>query len=599
MTAPLPRLPTGCEQADRLRDAAVAAVARRDLPLCGALAVVIPTEGCGTAASPDLRGIALACTPTQGDTAGWRRMWRRTVARWDTLGLSARFPDVWVELRVGGYPWSGQRAVLRSVAQRTMTVVASAHGAGKSRTAAWAVEWFVENHPADGTTVISTAPVAAQIRAILWKEIRRDHASAGLSGWVNQTEWKVGTGDLVAFGRKPSDHDEAAFQGVHDDHLLVVVDEAGGIPDGLWDDVLKLMTGEHSRLLAIGNPNFEGSPFWRVWRDYHGTSIGVADTPNFTDEWLPPWHEQKLRQALVTPGWVDLVARRYGAESAKYEAQVLGRFPRARGDGLIHQAWVDRCINPAGTPATDGVPVVLGLDIGQGEDRTVIRERRGMRLGRCWRAFTDDPAEIVRMVDDAVAVTGAGEVRYDSIGPGWAVGEAARARLPWVRFTPVNVAEEAVVWEWGRNGWERRPILDPSTGRRRFANLRAKLWWDLRELVREQKIDLTAAVYGPDGAVRDPDEDLTVADMTELRYHERGSDGALQIERKEDLRKRLGRSPDDGEAVMIAFAEIPARPPAAEEYAGVGGLLGQNGEQGRPSSRLVEGQRGSQPLVRR
>lgn len=576
----VPRVPTGDERSDRLRDVTIAAVARRDVQLCRALAVVLAVPTVGTARSPDLRGLALACAP-EGDTASWQRMWQSAVARWDALGLSGRFPDVWVELRVAGYPWSGQRRILRSLAERQITVVASCHGAGKSRSSAWAVEWFVENHDPQATTVISTAPVAAQIRAILWKEIRRDHAAAGLSGWVNQTEWKVGTGDLVAFGRKPSDHDEAAFQGVHDDHLLVVVDEAGGIPDGLWDDVLKLMTGEHSRLLAIGNPNYEGSPFWRVWRDYDGLTIGVDDTPNFTGEWLPPWHAEKLRRVLVTPGWRDLVAARYGRDSAKFEAQALGRFPRSRGDGLIHQAWVDRCVHHPDQPAPPlpEFPVVLGVDIGQGGDRTVIRERRGGRLGRCWRAFTDDPAQIVDMLETAVQETGATEVRYDAIGPGWAVGEAAKQRLFGVGLVPVNVAEDAYLWEWGREGWERRPLLDPTTGRKRYSNLRAKLWWDLRELVREGRVDLSSAVWRPDGREVDPDDDLTVADLTEVRYHERPSDGALQIERKDDLRKRLGRSPDDGEAVMLAFAELPQLPAPAPEFGGTrafqGAMAGQ------------------------
>jgi hypothetical protein len=61
--------------------------------------------------------------------------------------------------------------------------------------------------------------------------------------------------ELVAFGRKPADHDQAAFQGIHALNPLIVIDEACGVPKSIFDAVDALATNSNARVLAIRNPD--------------------------------------------------------------------------------------------------------------------------------------------------------------------------------------------------------------------------------------------------------------------------------------------------------------------------------------------------------
>jgi hypothetical protein len=75
-----------------------------------------------------------------------------------------------------------------------------------------------------------------------------------------------------------------------------------------------------------------------------------------------------------------------------------------------------------------------------------------------------------------------------------------------------------------------------------FVNLRSLGWWTLRELLQDDAIDL-------------PPDDLLIGDLTAPKWKVQ-SGGKVQIEPKEDIKKRLGRSTNDGDAVMQAFVDV-------------------------------------------
>ena len=77
----------------------------------------------------------------------------------------------------------------------------------------------------------------AQVKAILWRYIGGAHRTANLPGRVTlDAKWYIGQ-ELVAYGRKPADYDQAAFQGIHARYVLVIIDEAGGVPKSIFDAV--------------------------------------------------------------------------------------------------------------------------------------------------------------------------------------------------------------------------------------------------------------------------------------------------------------------------------------------------------------------------
>jgi hypothetical protein len=435
-------------------------------------------------------------------------------------------PVAWVERRLGEHLWSKQAEIARSVAAHRRTAVQSCHGSGKSYTAARVAAWWLDSHTPGAAFVVSTAPTFAQVRAILWREIARAHAKGHLIGRVNQTEWWIGD-EIVGFGRKPSDYDPEAFQGIHAAAVLVLIDEACGVPKSLWDAASTLLTNEASRILAIGNPDDPGSYFAQVCKPGSGWNvlrIAASDTPNFTEEEIPP----ELRRLLISPLWVEERRAEWGEGSPLYISKVDGEFPESADDGVIPYGFVRAAqLEPLPLPDT---PVELGVDVGAGGDETVIWERRGGHPGRRWRDHTADPMQVVGKIVRAIAETGASAVKVDVIGIGWGVcgrlKELGKQGTHKARIVGVNVGEASG---------------DPT----RFPRLRDQLWWETgRELIRTKGIDLSGV------------DDAVIAQLVAPRYAI-DSSGRVKVEPKAETRLRLGRSPDDADALLLAFY-VPA-----------------------------------------
>lgn len=428
-------------------------------------------------------------------------------------------PVGWVERRLKEHLWSRQRQIIESVRDHRYTAVPSCFATGKSFTAARTVGWWLDTNPAGDAFAVTTAPTFPQVRAILWREIRRAHKKGGLRGSVNQTEWWLDD-EIVAFGRKPADTDPAAFQGIHARQVLVVLDEAAGIPKELWDAVDGLVANEDSRVLAIGNPDDSGSHFAEVCKPGSGWEvipISAFDTPNFTEEDFP----EELHPLLISPLWVEERKARWGEDSPLYKAKVLGEFPEDSEDGVVRASKVAACAKPDQDPGP-GIPVELGVDPGAGGDFTSIRERRGRVAGRGWQNHSADPEEVVGLVVNVIDETGATSVKVDVIGIGHGIAGWVQEKRPAVEVVRVNVGES-------------------STDKERFPKLRDQIWWEVgRELSEDGAWDLSAV------------EDDAVAQLLAPRYSIDAS-GRVKVEPKDETKKRLGRSPDDADALLLAF----------------------------------------------
>jgi len=437
-------------------------------------------------------------------------------------------PVRWVQERLGQTVWSKQQEILRAVRDHRRTAVRSGHGVGKSHVASLVACWWLDTHPPGEAFVVSTAPTFSQVRAILWRYIRRNHRAGDLAGRVNQTEWHIDD-ELVGYGRKPADHDESAFQGIHARYVLVLIDEACGVPEQLWVAADALATGPDCRILAIGNPDNPASHFRKVstpGSSWHQISISAFDSPNLTGEAVP----EQVAMSLVGREWVEEKAREWGEDNPIYRSKVLGEFSADAPNQVVRASDIAACRTEPNRPprADELLPVELGVDVGGGGDETVIRERRGRRAGREWRAHTDRPEKIAPLVLAAIMETGATAVKIDSIGVGFGViGElrnsAGRGEHQ-AHILAVNVASAASKAD-------------------KFINLRAEMWWELgRGLSAEQGWDLSGM----------QNADTTVAQLLEPRW-EVDPKGRIRVEPKADIIKRLGRSPDNADALLLAF----------------------------------------------
>jgi hypothetical protein len=443
--------------------------------------------------------------------------------------LAGDDPVAWVEERLGEHPWSLQRDILYSVCNNRRTAVHAAHGVGKSYLAARVALWWIERDPVGDAFVVTTAPTYDQVRSILWREMAAAHRRGGLRGRIGGTEWSI-DGALVAIGRKPADHDPAAFQGIHARRVLVVIDEAAGVPQALWEAAGTLTSNDESRILAIGNPDDPGSYFATVCAPGSGWSVYRIDafaSPNFTGEAIP----EGVRELLVGPTWVEERALDWGVDSPLYIAKVRGEFPSSTTDNVVPLAFVRNCQRePSESSIAEAwarpTPVELGVDVGAGGDRTVICLRRGTRATIVWRGQTPDPSVVTGQVVRAINETGATRVKVDVVGIGWGIAgrldELRREHVHSAEIVGVNVGEGA---------------RDPT----RFAHLRDEIWWEVgRELSRTRGWDLRAI------------DEVAVGQLIAPRW-EPDSAGRIRVEPKDETRKRLGRSPDDADALLLAF----------------------------------------------
>jgi hypothetical protein len=97
--------------------------------------------------------------------------------------------------------------------------------------------------------------------------IGQAHRKGKLPGRITlDDEWYMGPGgkELVAFGHKPADHDQSAFQRIRALSPLILVDEACGVPKLIFDAVDALATNSNARVLPIGNPDDPASHFAQI-----------------------------------------------------------------------------------------------------------------------------------------------------------------------------------------------------------------------------------------------------------------------------------------------------------------------------------------------
>jgi hypothetical protein len=436
-------------------------------------------------------------------------------------------PAGWIQTRLGEHPWSKQRDICASVVEHRRTAVKSCHDSGKSFIASRLADWWIDVHPPGEAFVVSTAPTYKQVHAILWEEIRKAAKSAErrgnkLPGRVLQSdEWKLDDGTLVGFGRKPADTDEHGFQGIHRRYVLVIIDEACGVPDQLWTAVETITTNADCRILAIGNPDDPNTEFGRVCKPGSGWNIiqiSAFDTPNFTDEPVP----ESLRPLLLSPEWVEDKRKRWGTESPRYTSKVLGDFPDIGEDTLISPAAIEAAQNRSMQPTVDQR---LGVDVARfGTDSTIVMHAAGP-IVRCIGTYSKQATTETtgHVVAAARELHGPYEIRVDGVGVGGGVVD----QLSEQGFTVIDMQSGA-----------------GAADREHFLNARAEWYWGLRQRFEDGDIDI------------DPDDDELAAQLGALRY-KFTSRGQIQIESKDDMRKRGLPSPDRADAVMLAMAHVP------------------------------------------
>lgn len=491
---------------------------------------------------------------------------------------------LWITERCGESLWSKQREICDAVLRYRKTAVRSCHETGKSFLVARIAAAWICNHPAGEAFVVTSAPSARQVRSILWREIGRVHAKAGLPGRTNQTSWfldmPAGNEELVAFGMKPDDMDPTAFQGIHAKYVLVLFDEGCGMPGLLYEAAESLIANDNGRFVVIGNPDDPSTEFAKVCAPgsgWHVIGISAFDSPNFTGEPMPEdvlqqligriYVEEKRKKQASSWVWTPDGTRVVPPPGGKLEdthpfwqSKVLGQFPVQNEAGsLIPLSWIrqaqERTLEPS-------YPNELGLDVGasEGGDPSCCGHRRGSVFRVLYEERQPDTmkttGKLIHYLKNPTIGAQLAKVDYIGVGRG-VVDRCKEQSLP---VWPISVSEASTVTSCMRckHEWDQRtlprescPKCGGTVTQKVYANLLSQLWWSLRERFEIGDIDL------------DPEDEDLAGELITLRW-EPNSKGQTQV------RYGDGPSPNRADALLMAFAPVPLPTTHAGLPSGVG-----------------------------
>ena len=409
-------------------------------------------------------------------------------------------------------PWQVEFLDAIASGERKLSI-RSGHGVGKSTGAAWAMLWYLTTR--FPVKIVVTAPTSAQLFDALFAEVKR---------WINESPVAIKElyevkSDRVSLKAAPAEaflscrtsrsEQPESLAGVHSENVMLVADEASGIPEQVFEAAAGSMSGDNACTVLLGNPT-RGSGFF-------------FDTHNsMTDQW---WTRRVscVDSPRVTDEYVKEMAMRYGEDSNAFRVRVTGEFPLRDDDTAIPLELVESA-QRRDVIITDDEPVVWGLDVSRfGSDRSALAKRRGRELMsiQTWQNL------------DLMQLTGAVVAEYESLQP---------------RNQPVQICVDSI--GLGGGVCDRlRELGLPAVGintsespasKQTYLNLRAELWYKCKAWLEARDCAL-------------PKDDELLAELVAAKYKFTSS-GKIQLESKDAMRKRGLRSPDLADAFCLTFA---------------------------------------------
>lgn len=469
-----------------------------------------------------------------------------------------------------------QQAIVSSVQHNPRTSVASGTARGKDFVAACCAvcflfltpRWNKKKELVENTKVALTAPTDRQVKNIMMPEVARlvekaKQRGIQLPGVVTTDRIRTCNREWFLTGFKADEQNHEAWSGFHAVHTMFVVTEASGVSDNIFEAIEGNLQGD-SRILLVFNPN---TPIGYAARSQKGDRwakfrLNSLTAPNVTEKRviIPgqvdyPWLVDKLEQ------WCMKISQEEAQEELDdfcfegqwyrpedlFRKKVLGKFPKVGDDVLIPQQWIEAAqerwkkAHGAEPIKRDGTIRMLGVDVaGMGRDATCYVQRQGEWCSEFECKNAGGRADHMEVAGYIAAMRRRHPSMYAAIDT---IGEGAGV---YSRCREIEHETEYIISckysEWG--GFDPDKMRD-ITGQHRFVNMRAYLFWCVRDWLNPK--NNTGAMLPPDT--------LFEEEATEIRWFFR-SDGKIQIEPKEDIKNRIGRSTDRFDALANTFYPV-------------------------------------------
>lgn len=397
--------------------------------------------------------------------------------------------------------------------------IQSGNGTGKDTFAALCILFFLACFPEP--KVPCTANSARQLRNVLWSEISKwmrkaNHIIPGdvtsptilehIFEWQaekiysKEYEGRTWFAEAVTINTKATDTEQAeAIAGRHERFMLIVVDEASGIAEAVFNKFESTMTQPVNIMLLIYNPT---------------RASGYAIESQRSPHWIPiRWNAEESER--VDKEHIQRIEEKYGRDSNPYRIRVLGLPPLSDSDTLIPNDWimdaVDRNIkeiNPA---------CIKGIDVGAGGDKSVILTRLGSTVTKISRSHTRDTMMLVEKVSVEIFADNPDGIMVDNIGIGKGVYDALHAKHRNVKSVDVR--------RTARN-------------EQRFVRLRDELWWKVRDMFEA-------------GTISIPDDRELIDQLSTVKWGEQG--GKIKVQGKKEMKAHGMDSPDEADALCLTY----------------------------------------------
>ena len=461
-----------------------------------------------------------------------------------------------------------QKKILTAVQNNARVSVRSGTARGKDYVSAVAAVCFL--YLFSPSKVICTAPTGRQAVDIMMGEIATiiRGAKINLGGrlLVSRISFK-GNENWYLEAFKGEDHNLEAWSGIHSDFIMVIMTEASGLSEIIFQTIEGILQN-YSRFLIVFNPNRLSGEAYRSTKSkrYVKMVLNDLDAPNVIN-WLE-WKRGKITEEqykkMKIPGQVDgnwvhdkVTEAGWCREITESEVQkefydfewlgkyyrpgnlfrikVLGQFPEEDEQTLLPMPWIEAAVErwKSWKKNYKGKKLgrkKVGSDIaGDGRDSTIHLLRY------------DDLVLKIHQFGQQTHMQASGFIKHllkpgdtsliDTIGEGAGV---------FSRLKELKTANLISV----KNSYSSNNLRD-ITGELKFINMRAYTYWGIRDWMNPQ--------FNSNAMI--PDDPEFIQELNEIRYEYR-SDGKIVIEAKDLIKSRLGRSPDKSDALALTFAPI-------------------------------------------
>lgn len=423
-------------------------------------------------------------------------------------------PVLFVQDVLKADPTDFQKELLESacVEKKRRISIASGHGVGKTTTCAWAMLHTLLF--SGECKVVCTAPAAGTLYDGLMAETKKwvaelpDFLKELFDATTEHIRLKSMPTSCFISARTSSSDKPEALAGIHAPRVLLVVDEASGVPEAVFKSAAGSMSTANATTLLIGNPTRSSGYFFDTHhklRDFwHCVRVSCIGNKN------------------VDPDFIESIRKQYGEESNEYRIRVLGEFPLDDGESYISRNTVETAMQRHFEVSKD-TPEVWGLDVARtGNDRVALARRRGPVVPdiMAWKGkdLMGTVGVVKALWDETPTEDRPIEILVDAIGMG--AGVADRLNELGLPCVAVNVSESSGLLGQG-------------------VRMRDELWYRAKMALTENGLALPY------------DEELATELSTPKAEY--SSAGKLKVEGKRDMKRRGFASPDKADAVLLTL----------------------------------------------